>query len=273
MAVFIFCAPVAVQAESPFGKLEVDVTSDYSHIRLRRQNNILTMLFVRDSGEEVVESSVDLDQPHRQLVPYTSVMFTSYLHQPKPDQILVVGLGGGAMVHFLEKYDPDACIDVVEIDPVVSEIAAEHFGVGNAQNTNITIADGVDYIRSADTTYDVIYMDAFLKPSVDTDETGVPLNLKTRKFYQQLQSKLSLHGVVVFNLNQQDQAGRDLRIIKSSFPQVYVYRVAKSTNLVVVASRSPQRLPRATAVDRARQLDVQMQAGYSFEAMARMLVR
>ena len=36
-------------------------------------------------------------------------------HRPE----LIVGLGGGAMVHFLRRHLPDAALEVVEIDPVV----------------------------------------------------------------------------------------------------------------------------------------------------------
>src|SRR5438105_978083 len=43
------------------GELELDVRSKYSHIKVTRENNLRTLWFVRDSGEEVVESIVDLN--------------------------------------------------------------------------------------------------------------------------------------------------------------------------------------------------------------------
>ena len=62
-------APEIAIAESPYGQLEFDVTSEYSHIRLRKRQNVRTMLFVRDSGEEVVEASevltVEVKQGYR----------------------------------------------------------------------------------------------------------------------------------------------------------------------------------------------------------------
>ena len=41
---------------------------------------------------------------------------------------------------------------------------------------NIVTADGLKFIAEAEKQYDVIYLDAFLKPSADTDSTGVPLS-------------------------------------------------------------------------------------------------
>jgi len=43
-------------------------------------------------------------------------MFSSYLFLPRPEHVLIVGLGGGSMVRFLEHHEPDLKIDVVEID-------------------------------------------------------------------------------------------------------------------------------------------------------------
>ena len=44
-------------------------------------------------------------------------------------------------------------------------------------------------------------MDAFLKPSENTDLTGALLAMKTEDFYKNLQKKLTRKGLVVFNLN------------------------------------------------------------------------
>src|SRR5437764_7334017 len=41
-------------------KTELDVKSEYSHIKVTRTDNVRTLWFVRDNGEEVVESQQDL---------------------------------------------------------------------------------------------------------------------------------------------------------------------------------------------------------------------
>ena len=63
---------------------------------------------------------------------------------------------------------------------------------------------------------DVIQLDAFLKPSAETDGTGAPLNLRTRQFYKEVQSKLSPGGLVAFNLNLHDKLGDDIRNISGA---------------------------------------------------------
>ena len=54
------------------------------------------------------------------------------------------------------------------------------------KNTKIITEDAFKYFKDNKTRYDVIYMDAFLKPSEGTDATGQPLRLKTTEFYKGL---------------------------------------------------------------------------------------
>ena len=158
-------------------------------------------MFVRDSGEEYIQSMVNMKRPYELLNAYCRAMFASYLVQPHPQRVLIVGLGGGAMVHFLEHYDKDLRVDALEIDPVVAQAADRFFNVRTRGNVRVLVVDGFRFLEETDQTYDVIYMDAFLKPSEQTDSTGKPLSLKTERFYKEMQKHLSQPGVVVFNVN------------------------------------------------------------------------
>jgi spermidine synthase len=253
--------------DEDLGRLELDTRSDYSRIRIRRLNNTRTLLFVRDTGEEVVESKVNLDRPHDLLVTYTQYMFLSYLFQPKHEKVLLVGLGGGAMVHFLKHYDPKVKVDVVEIDPAIGRIADKYFEVRSEGNVNIMIKDGFEHLRKAEEKYDIIYMDAFLKPSRDTDSTGVPLRLKTIKFYKEIQERLTPGGMVVFNINGHDELDDDLKNIGEAFPQAYVFHLPGRTGVIAVGSMAERRVAKAELLDRASKLDRRFATRFSFRDM------
>jgi spermidine synthase len=254
------------------GTLEADVRSELSHIVVRRQGERLWLAFVRDNGVEAIETILDTARPHEMVVPYVQAMFASYLFQPEPKRVLIVGLGGGAMVHFLRHYDPQLKVDVVEIDPAVVKIAGEHFGVRSGGNVEIVTADAFDFLAKTDRRYDVIYMDAFLKPSADTDATGMPLRLKTIDFYKGLHERLAPGGLVVVNLNTHRGVGEDLRIIKSAFPQVYVFRVG-TTNLVAAATTAADRLPTAVLRRRAELADQRFRTNFSFQRLLGQVTR
>lgn len=271
------CANVSFAAEpaipKELGPVEHEVRSEFSHIRVRRNEDVRTMLFVRDNGQEAGETMMDLSKPHELLVPYTRAMFAGYLLRPQPQKVLIVGLGGGAMVRFLQYHQPELSVDAIDIDPEVVRIADEFFGTKPSDNIRIQAEDGFVWLKNTDERYDVIFMDAFLKPSSDTDGTGVPLRLKTIEFLKQVQTKLTPNGVVVFNLNPGESLRKDIGTIRKAFAQAYVFRVFGSKNQIVVGSTSHSRRQRAELAPVAMKLDQRFKVSFSFQEILKRLSR
>lgn len=264
----LFAASLVARAAQQPPVVEREVRSKYSRIKVTRQEMTRTLWFVRDNGEEVVESSVDLERPDDLLVPYTRFMFLSYVFRPNPGRVLIVGLGGGAMVHFLQRHDPKVKVDVVEIDPEIVGIADRYFGVRTERNVHINVTDGLEYLQTSDARYDVIYMDAFLRPSGGTDAVGVPLHLKTLAFYGEVRKRLNPDGLVVFNVNPHAKVAKDIRAVEESFPNTYVFPLGGNEGYVVVASTAKEKLSPRTIRDEAARLDRRFKAPFSFKAMA-----
>ena len=97
--------------------------------------------------------------------------------QPQ-ERVLIVGLGGGGMVRFLNHHFMETQVDVVEIDPAVVQIAADYFGTYAGSRTMIVTEDAFVYLKQPHGPYDAIYMDAFLKPAADAGLEGV-----TQRFF------------------------------------------------------------------------------------------
>jgi spermidine synthase len=242
VAVALLAAAVAIVAwaTSPtrtLGPIEHEEESAWSHIRVRRTGDVRSLTFVRDNGREAVQSRIDVAAPGALISPYAHAMFASYLYQPEPRRVLIVGLGGGAMVRFLTHHDPRVAIDAVEIDPAVVRLADEFFDVRTGGSVRIHTADGVAFVESAPAgSYDVIFMDAFLRPSDDTDETGVPMALKTQAFFGRMRQALAPGGVVAFNVNEHDGMADDIADVAAAFDDVAIYRAPPANNRVVIAS-------------------------------------
>jgi spermidine synthase len=217
------------------GRLEHEEVSAFSRIRVRRDGDVRALTFVRDNGQEVVQSRVSMTAPHTLLSPYARSMFASYLYQPHPRRVLIVGLGGGAMVRFLRHHEPQVHIDAVEIDPVVVRLADEYFGVRSGGNVRVHTADAVAFVESTTDRYDLILMDAFLRPSSDTDATGVPTALKTLAFLARLKQALTDGGVVAFNVNEHATIADDIAAVAVAFGHAVVYRCPPADNKVVIA--------------------------------------
>ncbi len=248
------------------GAIEADVQSAYSHIRVRRQGNMRSMNFVRDDGVEQIQSVLNLKQPYEMMTQYSRLMFAGYFFMPAQKQVLIVGLGGGAMVHFYEHYDAEVKVDAVEIDEKVVQLAEKYFDVRTRKNTNIITEDAFKYFKSNKTRYDVIYMDAFLKPSGQTDATGQPLRLKTVEFYKSLREQLTPGGIVVVNLNIHPRTNDDLAAVRSAYPQAYTFK-APTPNMIVVCAQDKTRVAAAALRERAKDHDHRFKATFTFQSV------
>jgi len=239
VALLAAAGALVVWSTSPartFGQLEHEEVSAFSRIRVRRAGDVRALTFVRDNGQEAVQSRINLNAPGTLESPYARGMFASYLYQPHPRRVLIVGLGGGAMVRFLTHHEPQVHIDAVEIDPVVVRLADEYFGVRSGGNVRVHTADAVAFVEATTDRYDLILMDAFLRPSSDTDATGVPAGLKTLAFLGRLKRALAPGGVVAFNVNEHASMADDIAAVAAAFGHAVVYRCPPSDNKVVIAA-------------------------------------
>jgi spermidine synthase len=236
LAAAVAFAVWSMSATATAGRLEHEEVSTFSRIRVRREGDVRALTFVRDNGQEAVQSRVDLTAPQTLMSPYARGMFASYLYQPHPRRVLIVGLGGGAMVRFLTHHEPEVRVDAVEIDPAVVRIADQYFGVRSGGNVRVHTADAVSFVESTMDRYDVIFMDAFLRPSSDTDTTGVPTRLKTLEFLHRLKGTLAPGGVVAFNVNEHASMADDIAAVTAAFGRAIVYRCPPADNKVVIAT-------------------------------------
>ncbi len=265
-ALFAACAEPGLRPPSAGGTLVHSVRSQYSDIRVRDAGGVRSLSFV-EPGTESRQSTMALDNPGFLIAPYTRYMFASKMVKHPQDRVLIVGLGGGSMVRFLNSHFPRTSVEVVEIDPEIVRIAATYFGTRPSHRTRIFTEDAFHFLRRDIGRYDAIYMDAFLEPGPQTDPRGIPQQLKTADFLRSLTEKLNPGGVVAFNLSEHARTNRDVRMIASVFPTVYEYRVPYSRNRVLVATLEPRRQSPAGLRSAGRALDASHRVGFSFEQL------
>ncbi len=217
------------------GEVIHETVSEFSRIRVREREDVRSLFFVDKKGKEKLQSQIDLGAPHELQLRYSRAMFASLLFREKQERVLIVGLGGGGMVRFLNHALPETHVDAVEIDPEVVRIAAEFFGTTGTERTSIHTADAFDFLREPNGPYDVIYMDAFLRPPAELTVEDKTQRLKTEAFLRNIQQRLVPGGLVAFNLIEADKStAADLAAIRSSFPAVRVFPVPETGNLVVM---------------------------------------
>lgn len=108
--------------------------------------------------------------------------------------VLVIGAGDGGVVRELAKYSSVCRIDMVEIDEVVVEVSKEFFPTVscslNDSRLHIYFDDGVKFVRTKDSEYDLIIVDS-------TDPFGPGEGLFTKEFYGNCSKALRPGGIMI----------------------------------------------------------------------------
>ena len=148
------------------------------------------LLFSHDS----VQSSMRLDDPSALTCEYTRRMMAFLLFDPEPEDILMVGLGGGSIAKFCYRHLLRTRITAVEIDADVLALRDEFCVPFDDDRFHVVHADGVRYLAENDALFDVIIVDAF-------DHQGVAPALAVSDFYRNAAARLKDDGVFVMNLS------------------------------------------------------------------------
>lgn len=244
------------------------IESKFSKIIVRDYGSIRSLYFVRDNGDEALESSIDLSFPQNLFLLYTQTLFSSFLLIPDRKDVLLIGLGGGGMVHYLNFYFPKINLDVVEIDSEIISIAKKYFFLKENPKTKIINSDAYTYIFESSKTYDIIFLDAFLKPSPETDSTGVSNKFKEKEFLKKLKERLKRNGLVAFNINTHEKMEEDILSIQEEFPNIYKFRKNRSGNLILLASSNPKKFTKEELLKVGKSLDSLASSSFSFEEIA-----
>jgi spermidine synthase len=171
-----------------------------------------------------LQSAMYLDDPLRTRFRYTDYFHLGLAYNPRATRVLFIGLGAGSTEKLMWRSFADVRLQVVEIDPVVVDVAHRYFGVPRDPRLRIAVDDGRRYLARHSDRWDVIVIDAFYADSI-------PFHLVTREFLQLARSRLARGGVVVTNvIGALDGPGSRLfrsvyRTYRAAFPTVVVHPV------------------------------------------------
>ena len=179
---------------------------------------------------------------------------TLALFEPIMDRVgsmLVLGAAALSLPVAFQLRRPSIRIDVVEIDPVVTDLATEHFTYGRAVFPNIDVIheDARMFLRRSTAAYDVVYLDVF------DHLLTVPWTMVTVEALNDMSALLEPDGVFAANVLS-PLAGpgtgfleRFQATLEEVFAEVRVYLtdadadLEATQNLIVIASQSPAGLP------------------------------
>lgn len=122
---------------------------------------------------------------------------------------LFIGGGGYTFPRFIEARYPNAEIDVVEIDPEVTQVSKKYLGISLTSKIQTFNEDGRWFVMNCkgEEIYDFIFEDAF-------NDLSIPYHLTTKEFAIQLKRLLKKDGLLLTNVID--------RFVKGSFLPSYI---------------------------------------------------
>lgn len=225
----------------------IDVDTEYSRVRIFDTTDPRTGRPMRAMSidPDYVQSARFLDGDDLALE-YTK--FYHLVRYFKPDlrnTLMIGGAGFSFPQDYLKQY-PNARIDVVEIDPQMTELASEHFGLVSNERLRIFHEDGRVFLNNAPkAAYDAVLMDAF------GSLFSIPFQMTTVDAVRKIRRTITEDGVVIVNMGTAvtGQGSRFLQAeyatYRSAFENVSLVKVRPETpdgevqNVMLIASAKP----------------------------------
>lgn len=169
------------------------------------------------------------------------VLMLPALFYPKDSiqRVLVLGVGGGAVIHLLHRYIKPAEIIGVELNPVHIMLAKKYFGI-TKKLANLVQADAVKWLEDySGPPFDLIIEDLF------GEKDGEPVRaVKANKMWvEKLNAHLSPNGVLVMNFissnDLKNSAAVSYKKISNLFVSVFQFTLTHYVNAVGAFLKQP----------------------------------
>lgn len=183
-------------------------------------------------GEHDEQSKLLKATPHIPRHTYLRAMLLALLFT-EPRSVMVLGLGGGVLIHALRQFDAAIRITAVELRPLVIDFCKRYFRLPLSKKLTLIEADALVYLaQSSHKRVDMLFCDLF-------DGQGIAAGALSTVFLQQCQRQLKADGILV--LNCWKEHSKDVALLaklQALFPEIYAC-LTGSGNWVVFASARP----------------------------------
>ncbi len=200
--------------------------SKFNDILVTQEGNILTLY----SPPATRQTVVDTGNPTLSNLEYARNILPGLVFTQNPRNILVLGLGGGAIPMMLTNINKLLSIDIVEIDPEIAVVAQKYFHFKTSQKMQLFIEDAFQFIKYSEKTYDILIMDAYIG-------NDLPQPMSTCEFFKEAGRRLSDKGILIVNLMTTDRLyyKKMLEKISSVFNEIWLLRGNTSSNTIAFA--------------------------------------
>ncbi|MDP2847877.1 MAG: fused MFS/spermidine synthase [Humidesulfovibrio sp.] len=230
-----------------------DLDTPYQRVLVFNARNTRTGMNMRvlSTGPEGNQSAVDLSDPTRLALPYTRYYRLAAHFRQDIKNVLMLGGGGYSFPKYAmsrpDEFGGSPHMDVVEIDPGVTDIATKFFGLTPMNGLTLHHDDARRFLNrdAAPGSYQVALVDVF------TSHLSVPFHLATRETAKALSRSLDADGVVLVNCISAAEGPKSrfyralLATYRSVFPHVESFLLepedpTSTQNIILAAFKSAE---------------------------------
>ena len=174
----------------PSKKTLIHTQTEHGELWIQQEGDRLQLKF----DHQAVQTEIDREQPHHLVMTNLRYLMGVLLFIPPPKKILVLGVGGGAIIHFFQHYHPGAEITGVDYDAELIALAHEYLGLPlPGGHFSLVIEDARTFIANSTTEFDLIVVDIF-------EGSQSPNWMLQPAFLQALKKRLTPSAAIAFNL-------------------------------------------------------------------------
>lgn len=214
-------------------------------------------------GNRVEQSCFNLARPWQLEHEYTQGMMLGLLLQEDVRSALLLGLGGGSLVHALRHVSPGMQIEAVDCRMGVIRIAEEFFALTPDRKLQLHCDDAERFIQRHHATHDLILVDLYLAE-------GVHAAQQRAEFLARCRDQLSEKGVLMLNqwCGTQQEADIARHAIAEAFGERVLYIHIPGGNQIACCFKStlPKFAPKRLFGDASK---LGMRLGIPLERLAR----
>jgi spermidine synthase len=227
---FKFWEPAGTSRDLLFDQL---LDGTYKKPFLIEEYEYRSMCFALDGN---TQSEMRIDDPYALVNEYTRTMMGFLAFQPRPESVLIIGLGGGSLAKFCHRHLPASQITAVEIDSDVIAMRSQFFIPTDDERFSVRQANGADYLAQMadrDEHTNAILVDAY-------DHNGIASEVVERSFVENAKRVLGRTGVFVMNLVAEPEDARlHIATIREVFREfVLVIATQRGGNFVIFAGQA-----------------------------------
>ena len=235
MSTIPFMALDGVGSRNVLAEGETLLSGTYVVEQVKVDNTLVRRLYFMENpfviqSEVAMINESDIDKTHLAFDYHKTMMAGLLALTARRTRGVVIGLGGGGLLNFLQATLPSTHVTVVELDASIVTVAEKYFGFVRNDQTTVRVGDGLSLIPSDEESKinDSIVLEPssldFIAMDVDSKDSTVGMSCPPQAFVEvpyliRLKSLLHPDGWLIMNVSARDPAMFEL--VKTNVQAVF----------------------------------------------------